>query len=115
MDKRVPDSLLAADEQLAQDQRQYNESDLEWSIIERMRCGLAKTLDAANLLATLTPEDDTPHMRQVLQKKYAEADACYKEAAALAKRAGIDFTKFRHEFTIDVETWMRIEEPGKKS
>lgn len=114
MDRRLPWTLLAADEQLAEDQRQFDESDVEWSIIERLRACLAKTLDAANLLATLTLEDDTPQMRQVLRNKYAEADAFYKEAAALSKRAGLDFRKFRHEFTLDAQTWKRIEEQAKQ-
>lgn len=98
MDKEITKDLSAVDKQLADDQRQFRESDVEWSIIERLRAGLKKTLDAANLLATLAPEDDTPQMRQLLQTKYGEADACYKEAAALAKAAGIDFKQFRNEF-----------------
>lgn len=117
MDKKMPLLIQAFDEQLAEDQRQYNELDVEWSIIERLRAAVAKTLDAANLLATLSPEDDTPELRHVLQRKYAEADACRKEAAALAKSAGINFKKFphSHEFTVDAETWERIKEQAKDS
>lgn len=117
VDKRLPPTIVAMDEQLAKDQRQYNESDAEWRIIERLRASLAKMLDAANLLAVLKPEDDTPHIRKVLQRKYAEADSCRKEAAALAKSAGINFKKFphAHEFTFNAEAWKRIQEQAKES